>query len=65
MPSRQAGEHDAQKQVARLSNLQRRSYERVMVASMMQAAVVQVIGPRVAELATHITPLPCIQTPRD
>jgi hypothetical protein len=65
MPSQQAGKHDAQKQAALLYNLQRRSYERVMVASMMQAAVVQVIGPRVAEPATHITPLLCIQTPRD
>ena len=41
MPSRQAGEHDARKQAALLYNLQRRIYEQVMFASMMQAAVVQ------------------------
>jgi hypothetical protein len=34
MPSRQAGEHDAQKQAALRYTLQRRIYERVMVASM-------------------------------
>jgi hypothetical protein len=65
MTSRQAGEHNAQKQTALLDTMQRRSYERVMFASTMQAAVVQVMGPRVAEPATHITPLPLIQTPRD
>jgi hypothetical protein len=65
MPSRQAGEHDAQKQAALLDILQRRTYERVMFASMMQAAVVQVMGLRVSEPTTHITPLPFIQTPRD
>jgi hypothetical protein len=36
-----------------------------MFASMRQAAVVQVIGLRVLEPTTHITPLPFIQTPRD
>jgi hypothetical protein len=36
-----------------------------MFASMMQAAVVQVMAPRVAEPATHITPLPFIQTLQD
>jgi len=36
-----------------------------MFASMMQAAVVQVMGLRVPEPTTHITPRPFIQTPRD
>jgi hypothetical protein len=36
-----------------------------MFASVMQAAVVQVMGLRVAEPATYITPFPFIQTPRD
>jgi hypothetical protein len=65
MPPRQTGEHDAQKQAALLYNLQRRIYEQVMFASMMQAALVQVMGLRVSEPTTHITPLPFIQTPRD
>jgi len=61
MPSRQAGEHDSQKQAALLYNLQRRIDEQVMFVSMMQGAVVHAMGPRVAEPATHMTPLAFIQ----
>ena len=46
MPSRQAGEHDAQKQAALLYILKRRIYERVMFASMMQAAAFLKVSPR-------------------
>jgi hypothetical protein len=65
MPSRQAGEHDCQKQAALLYNLQCRICERAMFASMMQAAVLYATRPRVSEPATHITPLPFIEASRD
>jgi hypothetical protein len=65
MPSRQAGEHDCQKQAALLYNLQCRICERAMFASMMQAAVVHAMMPRLPDPATYITPLPYIQASRD
>jgi peptide/nickel transport system substrate-binding protein len=53
----QAGERDPQKRETLLHEIQRRLYERVMFAPMMQPAVVHAVGPRVAEPAIGITPL--------
>jgi hypothetical protein len=61
MPSRQAGEHDSQNRAALLYNLQSRIDDQVMFASTMQGVVVHAMGPRVAEPATHMTPLAFIQ----
>ncbi|MGH8059435.1 MAG: ABC transporter substrate-binding protein [Candidatus Entotheonellia bacterium] len=53
----QAKERDREKRGALLHEIQRRIAERVMVAPLMQPAVVHAVGPRVAEPAIGITPL--------